>query len=190
MPVTKRTRYEVLKRDNHACRYCGATAPDAILTVDHVTPVALGGTDDPSNLVAACRDCNAGKASTSPGAALVADVAQDALRWVAAIRKAGELLAGETRERWTLNNDINDLWKEFCAGWGDEWYRPTDWPETLDTFRSRGLPQSEIVDAFWVMCGKQGIPTSDRWRYFCGICWRKLDRLQEAAKALIETEEA
>jgi 5-methylcytosine-specific restriction endonuclease McrA len=39
MAVSKRTRYEVLRRDNHACRYCGGIAPDVILTVDHVTPV-------------------------------------------------------------------------------------------------------------------------------------------------------
>ena len=39
MAVSKRTRYEVLRRDNHACRYCGASAPDAKLTVDHVLPV-------------------------------------------------------------------------------------------------------------------------------------------------------
>jgi 5-methylcytosine-specific restriction endonuclease McrA len=59
--VSKRLRYEVLRRDDHACRYCGHTAPDVPLTVDHVIPVALGGTDEPENLVTACKDCNAGK---------------------------------------------------------------------------------------------------------------------------------
>ena len=57
--------------DNHSCRYCGQCAPDVRLTVDHVVPKALGGTDAPSNLVAACIDCNVGKASSSPDAALV-----------------------------------------------------------------------------------------------------------------------
>src|SRR5690606_30428171 len=85
MAVTKRTRFEVLRRDRHACRYCGASAPEATLTVDHVTPVALGGTDDPSNLVAACRDCNYGKSSSSPDAELVADVAQRTVEYAAAI---------------------------------------------------------------------------------------------------------
>jgi 5-methylcytosine-specific restriction endonuclease McrA len=69
MTVSKRARYEVLRRDNHTCRYCGGKAPDVALTVDHVTPVALGGTDGPGNLVAACRDCNAGKAASHPDAA-------------------------------------------------------------------------------------------------------------------------
>lgn len=57
MAVSKRTRFEVLRRDNHTCRYCGQAAPDVKLTVDHVTPVALGGTDDPANLVTACAEC-------------------------------------------------------------------------------------------------------------------------------------
>ena len=56
MAVSKRTRFEVLRRDNHTCRYCGQSAPDVKLTVDHVLPVALGGHDDPTNLVAACKD--------------------------------------------------------------------------------------------------------------------------------------
>lgn len=47
----------VLRRDRHTCRYCGAPAS----TVDHVTPKARGGTDDPANLVASCRSCNSAK---------------------------------------------------------------------------------------------------------------------------------
>lgn len=48
MALTKRTRFEVLRRDGHRCRYCGDTAEaGATLTVDHVVPVALGGTDEP-----------------------------------------------------------------------------------------------------------------------------------------------
>lgn len=81
MAVSKRLRYEVLRRDNHACRYCGRSAPDVALTVDHVVPVALGGSDDPGNLVTACRDCNSGKSASSPDAPIVANVADDALRW-------------------------------------------------------------------------------------------------------------
>lgn len=67
MAVSKRLRYEVLRRDSHTCRYCGASAPDVLLRVDHVTPVALGGTDTPENLVTACDPCNSGKSSTIEG---------------------------------------------------------------------------------------------------------------------------
>lgn len=33
MAVSKRLRYEILRRDDHACRYCGDRAPDVKLTV-------------------------------------------------------------------------------------------------------------------------------------------------------------
>ena len=83
MAVNKRTRYEVLTRDNRTCRYCRAT--DAPLTIDHVVPTALGGSDKPDNLVTACRDCNAGKSSSSPDAAVVAAPADPAARFTHAL---------------------------------------------------------------------------------------------------------
>ena len=59
--IKKSVRFEVLKRDSFACQYCGQKAPDVVLEVDHITPVAEGGTNDILNLVASCRECNAGK---------------------------------------------------------------------------------------------------------------------------------
>ena len=60
-PIPKKVRFEVFKRDRFTCQYCGANAPDAILEVDHIKPVAEGGGDEMLNLVTACRDCNRGK---------------------------------------------------------------------------------------------------------------------------------
>lgn len=59
--LSKKTRFEVFKRDSFTCQYCGAKAPDVILEVDHITPVAEGGDDDLTNLVTSCFDCNRGK---------------------------------------------------------------------------------------------------------------------------------
>jgi hypothetical protein len=61
LPISKKTRFEVLKRDNFTCRYCGAKAPDVVLEIDHVKPVAGGGCGCLSNLRTACIDCNRGK---------------------------------------------------------------------------------------------------------------------------------
>jgi 5-methylcytosine-specific restriction endonuclease McrA len=47
----------VVRRDGYVCAYCGRRAT----TADHVVPKARGGTDDMSNLVAACRSCNGRK---------------------------------------------------------------------------------------------------------------------------------
>lgn len=98
-PVSPRVRYQVLRRDNFACRYCGRPAPVVALEVDHVVPRALGGTNDPSNLVTACADCNRGKAATSPGELLIEDVAQRELEWAMGRRAAleAEMAAAEER---------------------------------------------------------------------------------------------
>lgn len=59
--LTWNERYKILERDNFSCFYCGASGKDTRITVDHVIPMSRGGTNEESNLVAACADCNAGK---------------------------------------------------------------------------------------------------------------------------------
>ncbi len=59
--IRPKLRFEILSRDNFTCRYCGASAPDVKLQVDHVIPVSKGGILDLSNLVTACFECNIGK---------------------------------------------------------------------------------------------------------------------------------
>lgn len=60
--VSQRLRFQILARDGFRCCYCGATPKQAQLHVDHVHPRSHGGTNEPSNLVTACTDCNLGKA--------------------------------------------------------------------------------------------------------------------------------
>lgn len=60
-PISKKLRFEVFKRDGFTCQYCGRKAPDVILHVDHIAPVAKGGKNDLLNLVTSCADCNHGK---------------------------------------------------------------------------------------------------------------------------------
>jgi HNH endonuclease len=61
--LSKRTRFEVFKRDSFTCQYCGKKAPDVVLHVDHIDPKALGGDDGIINLITACEGCNLGKAA-------------------------------------------------------------------------------------------------------------------------------
>lgn len=49
------------ERDKHTCQSCGRKAPEVVLEVDHLLPVAKGGTDDFDNLITSCKDCNRGK---------------------------------------------------------------------------------------------------------------------------------
>lgn len=60
-PMSKKLRFEVLKRDSFTCQYCGQSAPNVVLNVDHIEPVAKGGTNSIINLITSCFDCNSGK---------------------------------------------------------------------------------------------------------------------------------
>lgn len=59
--LSKKIRFEVFKRDKFTCQYCGNTAPNVVLEVDHIDPVAKGGVNDLLNLITSCFDCNRGK---------------------------------------------------------------------------------------------------------------------------------
>lgn len=60
-PIPQGIRFDVFKRDDFTCVYCGAKSPDVTLHCDHKVAVANGGSDDVSNLVTSCSDCNYGK---------------------------------------------------------------------------------------------------------------------------------
>lgn len=59
--ISKKLRFEVFKRDSFTCQYCGRSAPDIILEIDHINPVKNGGDNDILNLITSCKDCNRGK---------------------------------------------------------------------------------------------------------------------------------
>lgn len=59
--LSKKIRFEVFKRDKFTCAYCGRKAPDIILEVDHIVPVAKAGDNNITNLITSCIDCNRGK---------------------------------------------------------------------------------------------------------------------------------
>jgi ATP adenylyltransferase len=64
-PVPGTARYEVLKRAGGRCELCGASIIEGQIDVDHIVPRTPldgpSGSNDPSNLQALCRTCNAQK---------------------------------------------------------------------------------------------------------------------------------
>lgn len=95
-PISKSLRFEVFKRDGFACRYCGQTAPDVVLHVEHMRPVSRGGTNHPANLCTACSACNLGKAGEALGM-LIEDQRCHALSFII-LRKALEHLGSEVTD--------------------------------------------------------------------------------------------
>lgn len=191
MAVSKRVRFEVLRRDNHACRYCGATAPDVRITLDHVVPIALGGDDSPSNLVAACGDCNSGKTSTSPSEVIVQDVDERAIKWAAA-------MAQVANERRASREVLAQRYEAFEAEWnrwgwtdwrGDRHTEelPGDWKQSVDQFYAAGLDHSDLEELIEAAMPKKKV--KDTWRYFCGCVWTRVKQNQERALEIVGVDE-
>lgn len=61
LSISKSVRFEVFKRDSFKCQYCGAAAPEVLLQIDHIKPLAKGGSHDITNLITSCASCNSGK---------------------------------------------------------------------------------------------------------------------------------
>lgn len=187
MTISKRLRFEILTRDGHRCRYCGATAPDVPIRVDHVLAVALGGTDDPTNLVAACHDCNAGKSSMVIGGPVVADVTNDALRWASARARALELhIAGRVDLQATLRR-FDQAWNEWHTG-EQPVERDGDWRGTVELWLKRGLTLPLILHYIPVAMNSR-VRADGTWRYYCGILWKVITEVDEQAARAIEIEE-
>jgi hypothetical protein len=65
VPVPKRLRFRVMRRDGFRCQLCGLTQKDGIrLEVDHKVPVAKGGKTVIENLWTLCHPCNNGKSDS------------------------------------------------------------------------------------------------------------------------------
>lgn len=56
--LPKGIRHEVFKKDNFRCVWCGKNNTITSLEIDHIIPIAKGGTDELSNLRTLCVDCN------------------------------------------------------------------------------------------------------------------------------------
>lgn len=57
--ITPKLRQRIMRRDRWRCRYCGSRVGP--FDIDHVVPIALGGSNQTRNLVTACASCNSRK---------------------------------------------------------------------------------------------------------------------------------
>lgn len=76
----RRLREQILQRDNYlcTCKECKKRiVPKLADEVDHVIPLAKGGTDHPSNLAAMHHDCHAAKSLIDSGHKPKAEIGED-----------------------------------------------------------------------------------------------------------------
>lgn len=58
IPIPPEVRKYVFQRDKYQCQSCGKTKLETQLTIDHIIPLARGGSNDISNLHTLCLICN------------------------------------------------------------------------------------------------------------------------------------
>ena len=114
-PISKKIRFEVFKRDHFTCQYCGRMAPDVILEVDHIKPVAGGGDNEMVNLVTSCRDCNRGKGKRKLTDNDELKKQQAALDDLATRREQAEMMAEWRQSLADTDNALADKASEYIG---------------------------------------------------------------------------
>ncbi len=61
MSISEKIRFETLKLDNFTCQYCGQSAPEVSLQVNHIQSTFKSEENRIHNLVTICTECYRGK---------------------------------------------------------------------------------------------------------------------------------
>lgn len=121
IPVSKKVRFEVFKRDSFTCQYCGRVAPNVVLECDHIEPVVEGGSSDILNLITSCLDCNSGKGGRKLTDDTVVSKKMEQARLLQERREQLEMIAEWQRGLLDVEDQavhiILDLYHRLVPGW-------------------------------------------------------------------------
>lgn len=163
-PLSKKIRFEVFKRDNFKCQYCGKQVPDIVLEVDHIVPVCEGGTNIISNLVTSCYDCNHGKSGNKIQNKICRDDIKELTKQMK--NKQEQLQEYHSLLKYEYELKTNDV-KEVLKYFQDMIKWPNSHEEsTLRQFINK-LNKYELFEAIDIYKASRKYDFS----YFCGICW-------------------
>lgn len=171
MSLSKKTRFEIFKRDGFTCQYCGEHPPSIVLEVDHIIPVSKKGTDDFDNLITSCFDCNRGKSnkelSTMPQSTV--EKTEQMVEKEAQYLEYKKVVAKIKRRTKKEVNEIENIYMSYF----DKWCLSDRFKNDSLTKFIKALGFHEVENAMHKACGK----ISDHRKsvkYFCGICWNKI----------------
>lgn len=181
--ISKRTRFEVMKRDGFVCKYCGNSPTVSPLVVDHVIPVAKGGTDDPANLVASCVDCNSGKSDVP-----LAHRKLRAAEVTEAQREQAEQIAEYLRVQKGVYDAKQRIVDELAARWADKHGRPDSAFLTSLRRSADDVGVARTLEAIDVTARKELRSSRDAMRYFHGVV-RQMKKSAGATRSASEISE-
>lgn len=111
--ISKKLRFEIFKRDKFTCQYCGGKAPDVVLNVDHIEPVAHGGSNEVLNLITSCFSCNSGKSDRKLSDSSVVEKQRKQLELLAERREQIELMLEWKKSLSNFENDIVNMISDY-----------------------------------------------------------------------------
>jgi len=171
--MSKKLRFDVFKRDGFKCMYCGAHPPSVLLHVDHINPVAKGGKNDIDNLVTSCEPCNLGKGARllSSAPVALADKAASVAEREAQIKGYQAVMSAK---RLRLDDEAWGVIHLMLPGVSST---SRDWMNSLRMFIDK-MGVHEVTEAMEIALAKGWHSDEKTFKYFCGICWNKLRKLE------------
>ena len=173
--MSKKLRFEIFKRDEFTCQYCGSHPPKVILHVDHIIPVKEGGDNDMDNLITSCSSCNLGKSAiplTNIPISLK-DKSELIKESEAQIKEYAKIMQDKKdrlySEKWKIAAVLEN--KEYIEASNSHMLK------TIEQFLKK-LGYFEVEDAAEIAFNKHPNFDYGRFRYFCGICWNKIKEEQ------------
>ena len=170
MGISKQVRFSILERDGFTCQYCGKTASESELEVDHIIP-GIG--DHPDNLIAACIDCNRGKSGRLIRSQ---EDLSELKRRRDYLRERLSILKEIVQLQNSLLEQHNELALPLVASFAEEVYWDIDFAmkrvgKTIQHFLCYLSPE-QIREAIGITSNKKkvaGLDYIDTCRYFAGV---------------------
>lgn len=167
--ISKKTRFDIFKRDGFQCMYCGSAPPKVLLHVDHIVPVKEGGGNEIDNLVTACEGCNLGKAAIKLDVVpqSLADKSEGVAEREAQLKGYHDIMMAKRdrveRETWFIIKMFQPGITSFRR----------DWFASIKKFVEK-LGFIEAEEAMDIALSKNKRSDTDTFKYFCGVCWSKI----------------
>lgn len=169
-PLSKKTRFEVFKRDNFTCQYCSAKSPNVVLEVDHLLPVCKKGTNHIDNLITACFDCNRGKGKNEL-TSIPQSVSEKLEKKRIAQSQYKEYLKLIQQRKKQVDEEVDMVEEIYNAAFKDWWFSDK-FRLSVKNFISK-LGVESVMQAMEYSCLKI-YNENKALSYFCGICWNRI----------------